>query len=52
MVLGGYYVVRYLMERKMKDEVGEKMDDIEEMIISGRMKLREWGMGVKGKWGF
>ena len=51
-VLAGYYLVRYFMQRKIKHELREKIEDIEEIIISPTMKFRQWRIAVKAKSAF
>ncbi|MFN2747894.1 MULTISPECIES: metal-dependent hydrolase [Bacillus] len=51
-ILAGYYLLRYMMQRRIKQSLHEKIDDIEEIIISPTMKFRQWRVAVKAKSAF
>ncbi|MGN9864080.1 metal-dependent hydrolase [Bacillus swezeyi] len=51
-VLAGYYLLRFMMQRRIKRSLHAKIDDIEEIIISPTMKFRQWRVAVKTKSAF
>ncbi|MEC0494166.1 metal-dependent hydrolase [Bacillus glycinifermentans] len=51
-ILTGYYILRFVMQRRIKQELRRKIDDIEEIIISPTMKFRQWRIAVKAKSAF
>ncbi|MBU8786773.1 MULTISPECIES: metal-dependent hydrolase [Bacillus] len=51
-ILAGYYILRFVMQRRIKQELRRKIDDIEEIIISPTMKFRQWRIAVKAKSAF
>ncbi|ASB87635.1 metal-dependent hydrolase [Bacillus sonorensis] len=51
-ILAGYYLLRFWMQRRIKQSLRQKIDDIEEIIISPTMKFRQWRIAVKAKSAF
>ncbi|ATH94785.1 metal-dependent hydrolase [Bacillus glycinifermentans] len=51
-ILAGYYILRFVMQRRIKQKLRRKIDDIEEIIISPTMKFRQWRIAVKAKSAF
>ncbi|WP_191559611.1 metal-dependent hydrolase [Metabacillus idriensis] len=42
----GYYILRYLMKRRIIRKVHEKYHDVEKIIISPTMKFRKWRVAI------
>ncbi|MDA7026628.1 metal-dependent hydrolase [Bacillus sp. CLL-7-23] len=51
-VLTGYYLLRFIMQKRIKKELYERINDIEEIIISPTMKFRQWRIAVQAKSAF
>jgi inner membrane protein len=45
----GYYILRYIMKRRIVHKIHEKYGDVEKIIISPTMKFRKWRIAIISK---
>ncbi|MBS2967954.1 metal-dependent hydrolase [Metabacillus sp. KIGAM252] len=45
-ILAGYYVVRYIMNKKIVHEINERFNNVTGIIISPTLKFRSWHLAV------